>query len=416
MPIEFTLVNHDNTVSAAAGTWYYEKDRWVTTSTAKTFNYTIQYHNEGGADLPNDQRSARYYDVAEYTVERLDKVPAAREFYRFTGWYMDSKCEKPFESWKATPNATLDVYAGWEKITYIIEYHVAGAGSDPQGMPTETTWYDGKDNISLNPLTSNNDSGNPLTFGGWYFDSGYTQSVTIDGNVLIDEEAIRSHAYENRFGEYVIDVYAYFSDLNQDYEITYDLALGESGYDISFTAPTGLKIKIGGTLTAEMLPTDSALTQYDTNPTQQYYFDGWLVNGKKVEAGTEILGSDIVDGKLTLTANWVKKVKLNVTLTAQGTAGSAGFFGIGASAGSPKTAKCTVKIDGNQVGVPEVTCSGAEKGDTSRPAPVTDSETYYLKPGQSYEITVSRGEGTLSDTASGTAEAGKDINVTVTNI
>ena len=50
---------------------------------------------------------------------------------------------------------------------------------------------------------------------------------------------------------------------------------------------------------------------------------------------------------------------------------------------------------------------------TGGPNKQTDTITIYLKPEQTY--TISSHEGTLSGTANGTAEAGKDITITVSN-
>ena len=372
------------------GTYVCTNGTWAKTEkTQQSFTYTVKYHYNDDSDTTEEKKGTiLYVNTPAWEITNLDYA-LIRDFYRFTGWYMESACETPFESWTAKPDAVLDVYAGWEKIEYVINYHFSGAGSELVN-PNTSAWSFGED-VALQPATSRGKNGD-LTFGGWFFDAGYTQPASV-----INTETIGEHGYENRFGEHIIDVYAYFSDLNQEYEISYDLAL-ELGYeDISFAAPTGFKIKIGQTLTAEMLPTDAALTKYDTDFTKQYYFDGWLANGKKVQGGTAISGADIVDGKLVLTANWAEKVKLNITLQAKG---SSGFFG------SAKTASCTVKIDGTQVATPSVK---SEKGGSLQ----TEILNYYLKPGQSYEIT--KGEGTLSGATSGTAEADKDITVTVTN-
>ncbi len=385
------------------GTYVCTNGTWAKTDkTQQSFTYTVNYHQNYDSDATEGKTgTVQYVNTDAWEITELD-FELTRDFYRFTGWYMEPECETPFESWTATPDAVLDVYAGWEKIDYIINYHISGAGSELVNS-NASAWRIDED-VTLQPASSRGENGE-LTFGGWFFDAGYTQSATV-----IDTAAIGEHGHTNRFGEYIIDVYAYFSDLNVEYEISYNLALPTGYEDISFTAPAGLKIKIGQTLTAEMLPVDETLTKHDTDYTKQYYFDGWLANGKKVQVGAEISGADIVDGKVALTANWAEKVKLTVTLTAQGTGGW--LFG----GGSSKTASCEVKIDGAQVATPEVIGPGAGRGDSNTPAAVTQSFVYYLKPGQGFEIVSVRGKGTLfGDAKSDAVEAGKDITVTVEN-
>ena len=67
------------------------------------------------------------------------QTPSAPEGYRFTGWYKDDKCTQLYDfSTSIMPPQSFAVYAGWEKVTYLVEL-------DPNGgvlQKDQRTWYE----------------------------------------------------------------------------------------------------------------------------------------------------------------------------------------------------------------------------------------------------------------------------------
>lgn len=70
-------------------------------------------------------------------VPKAPVVPE-REGYRFTGWFTDAELTEPYDMHQPVVEDTV-VYAGWEKLTYTLVYHVAGA--DDLSLPPEQIFY-----------------------------------------------------------------------------------------------------------------------------------------------------------------------------------------------------------------------------------------------------------------------------------
>lgn len=77
-------------------------------------------------------------------VPKAPVVPE-REGYRFTGWFADAELTEPYDMHQSVVEDTV-VYAGWEKLTYALVYHVDGA--DDLSLPPEQV-FSGESEIQV---------------------------------------------------------------------------------------------------------------------------------------------------------------------------------------------------------------------------------------------------------------------------
>lgn len=136
--------------------------------------FTIPY--DGGAvlgDLTLHARfeAIRYYDVTYVVLGETDRIetveenhlpmPATitREGYAFNGWYLDEAATVPYVE---TPVASdLVLYAGMERITFMITFVTSGTSLDPLGV------YYG-DTPALPDAEKSGE-----VFAGWFLDADY---------------------------------------------------------------------------------------------------------------------------------------------------------------------------------------------------------------------------------------------------
>ena len=70
--------------------------------------FTVTFDSRGGSDI-----AATKYQYGE-TIDISE--PPTREGYKFTGWYTDSGCTRPWDLESDTIEGSFTLYAGWEKI------------------------------------------------------------------------------------------------------------------------------------------------------------------------------------------------------------------------------------------------------------------------------------------------------------
>ena len=81
----------------------------VTLFALRNPGFTVTFDSRGGSDVV-----ATKYQYGE-TIE-LSESPT-REGYKFTGWYTDSGCTRPWNMELDKVEGSFTLYAGWEKIS-----------------------------------------------------------------------------------------------------------------------------------------------------------------------------------------------------------------------------------------------------------------------------------------------------------
>lgn len=187
------------------------------------------------------------------------------------------------------------------------------------------------------------------------------------------------------------------------------------------------------------IPKDAEQGDYDV--TVDTYFNGWEVSPKETKFNVGDPVSVPGEGDFTINSIRAQKVVLTVTVTATGKAGSNGWFGGAAQKGDDVTAKATVSFPESSNAARTVEAKGiGGTGKGNNGSTDTKHYSYHLKPGQKFSVTTTyttiwgrhnscAGQITCNDasvtlndekdnhnhSASGTAEEGKAITITVSN-
>ena len=346
------------------------------TFTEKTFNYTIKYHHNDGTETVDEVHEIAHLTDTQYEVTALEH-DITRDFYEFTGWYLlDDAGEKPFTTWTATPDAVLEVYAGWEAIEYTIVYtsHTLPDGAEFTNPNNQVVWQDGV-TIELQDASYSG-----YAFDGWFIEDG-TEVKIIDGT--------NAKSYIDEANQQIV-LYAKFHK-----DTVYTFQYNTTQYYSDVTYSTTDSARVGETITLPAYDA-SGLNKYDSNIEKQWYFAGWqLPNDDKIYSFGEevpitadhVLGSS--DDTVTITAVWKEKVTLTVNVTATGKAGKNGAFGRGGENGADVTLKASLSDTTKMI---TSTGSGGTHdkwnvfNDTSGKSD-SKSFTVYLKPEQEYTIT-----------------------------
>lgn len=136
---------------------------------------TITYHLNGGV---NNSANPTSYVPGKKTALK----PAAREGYKFAGWYVDKELNNKIKSISAMASGNIDLYAKWKPKSYSIKYVIK------TGLVKRV-----KKN-KLNPKKYTPDTGinefyapmaEGFSFRGWYKDPEYTTPCeTISANTI----------------------------------------------------------------------------------------------------------------------------------------------------------------------------------------------------------------------------------------
>ena len=94
---------------------------------------------------------------------------AEKSHYTFFGWFEDELLTKQVTSIDVTKGGDITLYAGLAPVEYSITYELNG-GTNASGNPTTYT-------VSDLPLTLLAPEKEGYTFGGWYTDNTFTQSI-----------------------------------------------------------------------------------------------------------------------------------------------------------------------------------------------------------------------------------------------
>lgn len=219
-------------------------------STPMPFFYPITYHLNGGS---NSAYNPNYY--REETTRTLYR--ATRAGYDFTGWYTDVGLTQKCEKITSDMSGPLDLYAGWEPITYSITYYRLDGAKNHEENPSSFT-------IESESFTLKEPTKPGYRFLGWYTDSAYTTPIS----------EIKTDVCAN------IAVYAKWEWI---YTITYELNGGVNDPSNPATYVKSDVITLG-------------------DPTKEgYTFAGWYTDGAFANQISEIKDRS---GNLTLYAKW----------------------------------------------------------------------------------------------------------------
>lgn len=228
-------------------------------STPMPFFYPITYHLNGGS---NSAYNPNYY--REETTRTLYR--ATRAGYDFTGWYADVGLTQKCEKITSDMSGALDLYAGWEPITYSITYYRLDGAANHEENPFSFT-------IESESFTLKEPTKLGYRFLGWYTDSAYTTPISeIKKGVVYVTSGTSLY------------LYAKWEEVEK--KITYELDGGVNAAENPSTY-----ISTDGTVSLK-------------NPTKMGYdFQGWYKENT-YENRVYNLYSSLVKDDLTLYAKW----------------------------------------------------------------------------------------------------------------
>ena len=203
--------------------------------------YTLNFDANGGTLLSDMQSSVPVTSGDTY------KIPSGptKKGYKFIGWYLSTNpdaTENPIEVYapniENTLNKTVTFYAGWEPITYTVEFDPNG-GSVPPTYPTQTFTYDVEQELNANPFTRTG-----YTFTGWNIVKNPTD--TNPGVSYNDKQSVKNLTTSERITLYaqweankatITVTLPTYSDIQGELK---DPTKNDDGTQITFTAPEGV--------------------------------------------------------------------------------------------------------------------------------------------------------------------------------
>lgn len=236
----------------------------LTTSGSITLGNELHiYHKRNSYDIEfidsesNNRITTKTYKFEQPLtgIENGIVLPEAPEGKRFSGWYYDTACTAPVDFTDMTmPPRPLIVYAGWEKVTYLVEL-------DPNGgelLPSQRTWYEvehgGDPIVEYNTVKRDyiaSQEGNYYYYYGGYptehdetkGDAYYTQDITSGADLSVSYKyepnnyryaqwyEVKEDGTEEiyKFGEPVMHdtkLVLHWKDLTT-YYVRYDAGIGE---------------------------------------------------------------------------------------------------------------------------------------------------------------------------------------------
>lgn len=180
--------------------------------------------------------------VFEYGVEQSISANAfSRTGYIFKGWSTTSSDSNTVEytdqqsySYTGTADATVTIYAVWEKVMYKITYNLDG-GTNNSGNPAT---YTVEDTITLQDPTKDG-----YNFLGWYTDTGFTNRISqisgSTGNLILYAK------WEAALASLTINV-NFANDASKDEEQTFIFQVTGDGVDVTVVVQGRGQVVIAG--------------------------------------------------------------------------------------------------------------------------------------------------------------------------
>lgn len=277
---------------------------WMPATDITTF--TMRFYDNDKTTLL-EEMNVQVINDTTYTVVGNEFKPTKR-FYTFDKWTDINGNEiigKTFED----NTQTINLYAKWNIKEYTLFYTLE---YNEENVMDSVSLENKLETLSINDFVDEQININTSVsylgknFNGWYL--GYDSTGVKTNTITI--------AILNRFfDEYgddtsTIPLYGYFSD-SKNYTISFvDNKHNNEDFEDITDISDDLDLK---------LPTiDKFSTNYDTDTSERYYFDGWYTasgnmlyfSGKTIKYYIEneyILESDIIDGKITLYAKFKEK-------------------------------------------------------------------------------------------------------------
>lgn len=201
-------------------------------------SYTLKYNSNGSTVNSSTYQIGSLSSPSSY-------IPPSRPGYKFGGWYFDDNMfkreAKDVDNAAFYPNnsETVNVYAEWTPKSYTLNFQTNGGLLDYPNPKSYTV------DSKIASLPTPTRLG--YTFGGWYYDEGFTNIVTS-----LSEENTNNFPDD---GE-IVTIYAKWNETK--YTLKYDSKGGSSIEDGSYSIDT------------------NKLTQFPTDPTRDgYKFDDW---------------------------------------------------------------------------------------------------------------------------------------------
>lgn len=293
-----------------------------TYTTAGTY-YSTQ---TAGADTPDDAADDKYaWYSGDMTVTFMANGVAAktvkpdsiynglvtpptvtRDYYTFSHWCTSDGCTAGdtcankinFATQKFFTTTTL--YAAWKANTYTVNFEYVYTGDFSElTKPTlpgsiEFTVLSTEEDIGLDQINPTVPDGEDYKFNGWYTDpscSAESKVTAIDGATLL---ALNNG--QKIYGSWVLST------------ITINYNNGGDAFNSYFTN-TSQYVTFDDLATTGLLP----VTDYSSNTTREYFFDGWYYGDTKVTDLSFVDTKDADNTTYDLTARWTQKVSITYT-------------------------------------------------------------------------------------------------------
>lgn len=265
-------------------------------------SYTVTVYGNGGTI--GGETSATYtYILRTGESKVLTSIAAAipdYEHYSFTGWYTASSCDpttKVSDTNKITVSdgSKVEVYAGWNPENYEITYIVV----DDQGNEfTETYHTAGPESYTFNDSsltfgTPYVDGDSTYKFYGWYTDIDRQNKFNYTS--CTPDDIFNATKGTNT-------LYGYFSQ-----EVVYSVSFDMNNEQVENAIGTfSSKEAIGGK-TIDLSSEENNLKGFDKETGVSQYFTGWYYIDSNGTSIPFVSRTTIVEGNITLYANWEDK-------------------------------------------------------------------------------------------------------------
>lgn len=223
--------------------------------------YTVSYNANGGNNAPSPQTKTKGIPLTLTTAQ------PTRTGYTFLGWSASASASYPgyYSGGSYTADASVTLYAVWERNTYTVSYNANGGS----GAPSAQIKYYG----TTLTLSTTQPYRSGYTFTGWSTSSTASTPSYYAGGYF--------------YGDYSITLYAVWSK-------------NASTYTVSYNANGGT-----GAPLAQIKTENATLYLSSTVPSRSHYsFLGWATSASSQTVGYSPGDAYTVNSSITLYAVW----------------------------------------------------------------------------------------------------------------